>query len=100
MTSDHFPLSLHDALPIYGRWQHYWGTLTYLLLAGLSTPLVLSVHSIVSLDFAVGIIPGWHTTIFPPYFVEIGRAHVELQSHHDLVCRLLLEKKKHNTVKT
>src|SRR5207244_2303400 len=41
----------------------------YLILAGLSTPLVLSVHSIVSLDFAVGIVPGWHTTIFPPYFV-------------------------------
>jgi Ni/Fe-hydrogenase subunit HybB-like protein len=41
----------------------------YLILAGLSTPLVLSVHSIVSFDFAVGIIPGWHTTIFPPYFV-------------------------------
>ena len=41
----------------------------YLLLAGLSTPLVLSVHTIVSFDFAVSIIPGWHTTIFPPYFV-------------------------------
>jgi molybdopterin-containing oxidoreductase family membrane subunit len=40
-----------------------------LLLAGLSTPLVVSVHSIVSLDFAAAIIPGWHTTIFPPYFV-------------------------------
>ncbi|HYN41166.1 MAG TPA: NrfD/PsrC family molybdoenzyme membrane anchor subunit, partial [Thermoanaerobaculia bacterium] len=40
-----------------------------LLLAGLSTPLVLSVHSIVSFDFAVGIVPGWHTTVFPPYFV-------------------------------
>ena len=41
----------------------------YLILAGLSTPLVLSVHSIVSLDFAVSLIPGWHTTVFPPYFV-------------------------------
>jgi Ni/Fe-hydrogenase subunit HybB-like protein len=41
----------------------------YLLLAGLSTPLVVSVHTIVSFDFAVSIIPGWHTTIFPPYFV-------------------------------
>ena len=41
----------------------------YLLLAGLSTPLVLSVHSIVSFDFAVSQLPGWHTTIFPPYFV-------------------------------
>lgn len=41
----------------------------YLILAGLSTPLVLSVHSIVSFDFAVSLIPGWHTTVFPPYFV-------------------------------
>jgi Ni/Fe-hydrogenase subunit HybB-like protein len=41
----------------------------YLILAGLATPLVLSVHSVVSFDFAVSIIPGWHTTIFPPYFV-------------------------------
>ncbi len=49
------------------NWNHY--EMVYLLLAGLSTPLVLSVHSIVSFDFAVSIIPGWHTTIFPPYFV-------------------------------
>lgn len=41
----------------------------YMLLAGLATPLVVSVHSVVSLDFAVGIVPGWHSTIFPPYFV-------------------------------
>ncbi|HVK06741.1 MAG TPA: NrfD/PsrC family molybdoenzyme membrane anchor subunit [Armatimonadaceae bacterium] len=41
----------------------------YNVLAGLSAPLVLSVHTIVSFDFAVGIVPGWHTTIFPPYFV-------------------------------
>jgi len=41
----------------------------YLLLAGLSTPLVVSVHSVVSLDFAISLIPGWHATIFPPYFV-------------------------------
>jgi molybdopterin-containing oxidoreductase family membrane subunit len=41
----------------------------YLILAGISTPLVLSVHTIVSFDFAVSVIPGWHTTIFPPYFV-------------------------------
>ena len=40
-----------------------------LLLAGLATPLVVSVHTVVSFDFAVGVIPGWHTTIFPPYFV-------------------------------
>ncbi len=42
---------------------------SYMILAGLATPLVLSVHSVVSFDFAVSIIPGWHTTIFPPYFV-------------------------------
>src|SRR3954468_10874270 len=41
----------------------------YLILAALSTPLVLSVHSIVSFDFATSVLPGWHTTIFPPYFV-------------------------------
>jgi Ni/Fe-hydrogenase subunit HybB-like protein len=41
----------------------------YLILAGLATPLVLSVHSIVSFDFATSLVPGWHTTIFPPYFV-------------------------------
>ena len=49
------------------HWSNY--EKTYLLLAGLSTPLVLSVHSIVSFDFAVSQLPGWHTTIFPPYFV-------------------------------
>ncbi len=49
------------------HWRHY--ELGYLILAGLSTPLVLSVHSVVSTDFATSIIPGWHTTIFPPYFV-------------------------------
>ena len=48
-------------------WAHY--EMVYLLLAGLSTPLVLSVHTIVSFDFAVSMLPGWHTTIFPPYFV-------------------------------
>ncbi len=42
---------------------------TYFLLAALATPLVVSVHSVVSMDFAVGIVPGWHSTIFPPYFV-------------------------------
>jgi Ni/Fe-hydrogenase subunit HybB-like protein len=41
----------------------------YLLLAGLATPLVLSVHSVVSFDFSVAMVPGWHSTIFPPYFV-------------------------------
>jgi molybdopterin-containing oxidoreductase family membrane subunit len=49
------------------HWQHY--EKTYVILAGLATPLVLSVHSVVSFDFAVSVIPGWHTTIFPPYFV-------------------------------
>jgi Ni/Fe-hydrogenase subunit HybB-like protein len=43
--------------------------IAYLLLAGLATPLVVSVHSVVSFDFAIAIVPGWHTTIFPPYFV-------------------------------
>jgi len=49
------------------NWSHY--EMLYLILAGLSTPLVLSVHTIVSFDFAVATLPGWHTTIFPPYFV-------------------------------
>lgn len=49
------------------NWSHY--EMLYLILAGLSTPLVLSVHTIVSFDFAVASLPGWHTTIFPPYFV-------------------------------
>ena len=49
------------------HWERYEAA--YLLLAGLSTPLVLSVHTVVSFDFSIGIIPGWHATIFPPYFV-------------------------------
>ncbi|MGH9860915.1 MAG: NrfD/PsrC family molybdoenzyme membrane anchor subunit, partial [Candidatus Acidiferrales bacterium] len=49
------------------HWHRY--EMAYLLLAGLATPLVVSVHSVVSLDFAVSVIPGWHTTVFPPYFV-------------------------------
>src|ERR1700727_2376264 len=49
------------------HWQRY--EKAALLLAGLSTPLVVSVHTVVSFDFAVSMIPGWHTTIFPPYFV-------------------------------
>ena len=49
------------------HWHRY--ETAYLLLAGMSTPLVLSVHTIVSFDFSVGILPGWHATIFPPYFV-------------------------------
>ncbi len=50
------------------HWHRYQKT--YLLLAALSTPLVISVHTIVSLDFTAGIIPGWHSTMFPPYFVD------------------------------
>jgi Ni/Fe-hydrogenase subunit HybB-like protein len=49
------------------HWHRY--ETAYLLLAGLATPLVLSVHTVVSFDFAIAIVPGWHTTIFPPYFV-------------------------------
>ena len=49
------------------HWNNY--ETAYLILAALSTPLVVSVHSVVSLDFSVGIVPGWHATIFPPYFV-------------------------------
>jgi len=49
------------------HWAHYQKL--YVILAGLATPLVVSVHSIVGLDFAVAILPGWHSTIFPPYFV-------------------------------
>lgn len=49
------------------HWHRY--LVAYLILAGIATPLVASVHTIVSFDFAVGIVPGWHTTIFPPYFV-------------------------------
>lgn len=49
------------------QWKNY--EVAYMILAGVSTPLVLSVHSVVSTDFAVSIVPGWHTTIFPPYFV-------------------------------
>jgi Ni/Fe-hydrogenase subunit HybB-like protein len=49
------------------HWHRY--EMAYLLLAGISTPLVLSVHSVVSFDFAVSVLPGWHATIFPPYFV-------------------------------
>src|SRR5215475_4633923 len=49
------------------HWHRY--ETAYLLLAGLATPLVVSVHTVVSFDFAVAIVPGWHSTIFPPYFV-------------------------------
>jgi molybdopterin-containing oxidoreductase family membrane subunit len=49
------------------HWHRY--ETTYALLAALATPLVISVHTVVSFDFAIGIVPGWHATIFPPYFV-------------------------------
>ena len=51
----------------YRTWQRY--EVVYLMLAGLGTPLVISVHTIVSWDFATAVLPGWHATIFPPYFV-------------------------------
>src|SRR6266496_3440495 len=90
------------------QWWNY--EKAYLLLAGLSTPLVLSVHSIVSFDFAVSQLPGWHTTIFPPYFVAGAifsgfgmvltlvlplRAVCKLQDvitvrHVELMCKVLL----------
>ncbi len=49
------------------QWHHH--TMLYGLLGALATPLVISVHSVVSLDFAIALLPGWHSTIFPPYFV-------------------------------
>ena len=54
------------------QWRHY--TRIYLFFAALATPLVISVHSVVSWDFALGVVPGWHTTIFAPYFVA-GAIH-------------------------
>lgn len=89
-------------------WHRY--ETVYLLLAGLATPLVFSVHSIVSTDFATAVIPGWHTTIFPPYFVAgaifsglamvltlmiIARKVMHLEDyitalHIDKMCRLML----------
>ena len=82
----------------------------YLLLAALATPLVLSVHSVVSFDFAVSKIPGWHTTIFPPYFVAgaifsgfamvltlmvparwlFGLKDIIKESHIDVMCKITL----------
>jgi Ni/Fe-hydrogenase subunit HybB-like protein len=90
------------------QWKHY--EKAYLILAGISTPLVLSVHSVVSFDFAVSIIPGWHTTIFPPYFVAgaifsgfamvltlmipirkfYGIEHIITMNHLDKICKVLL----------
>jgi molybdopterin-containing oxidoreductase family membrane subunit len=59
-----FALGWRGSAKHWHRYEH-----AYLLLAGLSTPLVLSVHTIVSFDFAVAQVPGWHSTFFPPYFV-------------------------------
>jgi molybdopterin-containing oxidoreductase family membrane subunit len=90
------------------HWHHY--KIAYLLLAGLATPLVLSVHTIVSWDFALSIMPGWHTTIFPPYFVAgavfsgfamvvtlmiparrfMGLKHVITPRHIEAMCKVML----------
>ena len=92
----------------YRVWHHY--EVVYLLLAGLATPLVVSVHTIVSWDFATAVIPGWHATIFPPYFVAgaifsgiamvltlmiVARKVMGLEDyitlrHVDVMCKLLL----------
>jgi molybdopterin-containing oxidoreductase family membrane subunit len=92
----------------YRTWHRY--KVVYLLLAGLATPLVVSVHSIVSTDFATGVLSGWHSTIFPPYFVAgailsgmamvltlmiIARKVMKLEDyitvrHVDAMCKLVL----------
>jgi molybdopterin-containing oxidoreductase family membrane subunit len=71
-TSNRFAQIVYGMLAMGWRgsavhWHRY--ATAYLLMAGLATPLVVSVHSIVGMDFAAAIVPGWHTTIFPPYFV-------------------------------
>ena len=90
------------------HWENY--EMAYLLLAGLSTPLVFSVHTIVSFDFAAAQLPGWHSTIFPPYFVAgaifsgfamvltlmlpfrvlFGLRHLITQYHIDCMCKIIL----------
>jgi Ni/Fe-hydrogenase subunit HybB-like protein len=80
------------------HWRNYEAG--YMILAGLSTPLVLSVHSVVSFDFATSVIPGWHTTIFPPYFVAgavfSGFAMVMTLL---IICRYLLNLENYITIK-
>ncbi len=90
------------------QWKHYMSA--YLLFAALATPLVVSVHSVVSWDFAVGNVPGWHATIFPPYFVAgaifsgvamvmtllipvrkaFGLEDLVTEFHFDGMCKLIL----------
>lgn len=90
------------------HWHHH--QIAYLLLAGLATPLVISVHTVVSFDFAVANLPGWHTTIFPPYFVAgaifsgfamvltlviparrfLGFQNVITAKHLDNMCKVIL----------
>jgi molybdopterin-containing oxidoreductase family membrane subunit len=92
----------------YRTWQRY--EVVYLMLAGLGTPLVISVHTIVSWDFATAVLPGWHATIFPPYFVAgaifsgmamvltlmiIARKLMRLENyitlrHLDAMCKLVI----------
>ena len=92
----------------YRHWQRY--EVVYLMLAGLGTPLVISVHTIVSWDFATAVLPGWHATIFPPYFVAgaifsgmamvltlmiIARRMMRLEQyitlrHLDVMCKLVI----------
>jgi Ni/Fe-hydrogenase subunit HybB-like protein len=71
-TTNRFARTAYGVLAMGWRnsarhWHQY--ETAYLLLAGLATPLVISVHTVVSFDFAAGVVPGWHATIFPPYFV-------------------------------
>src|SRR5205823_517754 len=90
------------------QWRPY--RMAYLILAGIATPLVVSVHSIVGLDFAVANVPGWHSTVFPPYFVAgaifsgfamvltlaiplrkiLNAEHIITPRHLDLCCRFIL----------
>ncbi len=71
-TKDRLPRKIYGFLAMGWRgsamhWHRY--EMAYLLLAGLATPLVVSVHTVVSFDFTLAVVPGWHSTIFPPYFV-------------------------------